>query len=206
MISKGRPKSEEKNRQIAEAAAWLFINNGFEGTSMDHIADRAGVSKQTVYSHFRSKEDLFQYAVSSKCVSYELSREFVHSDRPLKHTLMEVARRFNDLLMSEDSVHVHRLLVTSGEEHPALPKLFFEAGPQHMMDFVAEYLKEQVNLGRLAISDFDTAAEQFLCLVKGTAHMCALLNMPQNHDKDELERYLTSCVDMFVRAYTPGNH
>src|SRR5262252_9709636 len=44
---------------ILEAAATLFLRNGYLGTSVDDIAALAHVSKQTVYTHFADKEQLF---------------------------------------------------------------------------------------------------------------------------------------------------
>jgi len=54
----GRPKSEMKAKAIRDAASELFMTDGIERTSMDAIAQAAGVSKQTVYSHFKNKDDL----------------------------------------------------------------------------------------------------------------------------------------------------
>ena len=55
----GRPKDLGKRAAILDAAKRLFIQSGFDGTSMDQIATEAGVSKLTVYSHFGDKESLF---------------------------------------------------------------------------------------------------------------------------------------------------
>src|SRR6476660_182308 len=48
-----------KRRAIAEAAARIFIRDGFAGASVDDIAGEAGVSKPTVYAYFGNKETLF---------------------------------------------------------------------------------------------------------------------------------------------------
>lgn len=61
--SRGRPRDAEKNNAIVEAASLLFLEQGFDGTSMDEVAKRAGVSKQTVYSHFSGKEQLFSHVI-----------------------------------------------------------------------------------------------------------------------------------------------
>src|SRR5215510_5482659 len=52
-------RSARKRRAILEAAATLFVNNGYLGTSMDQVAALASVSKQTVYKHFVDKTSLF---------------------------------------------------------------------------------------------------------------------------------------------------
>ena len=52
-------RSAQKRRLIVEAATHVFLQNGYSGTSMDEIAARAGVSKQTVYKQFADKERLF---------------------------------------------------------------------------------------------------------------------------------------------------
>lgn len=53
-----------KHKTILEGAVKVFIENGFETSSMDKIAEVAGVSKRTIYNHFSSKEVLFQAIVA----------------------------------------------------------------------------------------------------------------------------------------------
>jgi len=61
-VSAGRAipaRTAEKRRAIVEAATRLFLQQGYDGTSMDEIAAAAAVSKQTVYKQFVDKEQLF---------------------------------------------------------------------------------------------------------------------------------------------------
>jgi TetR/AcrR family transcriptional regulator, regulator of autoinduction and epiphytic fitness len=60
---KKRDTSQKRNA-ILEGAIKVFTKNGFDASSMDHIADVAGVSKRTIYNHFPSKENLFQAIVA----------------------------------------------------------------------------------------------------------------------------------------------
>jgi len=69
------PRSRQKRAAILDAAGQLFCEHGLHLVSMDMVANAAGVSKQTVYSHFANKESLFAEAVGSKCVSSELMPE-----------------------------------------------------------------------------------------------------------------------------------
>ena len=57
--------SDRRHREIREAAIGIFLDNGYEGATMEDIAVRAGVSKQTVYKHFTDKQHLFANIVLS---------------------------------------------------------------------------------------------------------------------------------------------
>ena len=61
----GRPKDLAKRAAILEAAKQLFLEQGYQGVSMDQIAATAGVSKLTVYSHFGDKETLFAATITA---------------------------------------------------------------------------------------------------------------------------------------------
>ena len=72
-------RSDEKHRAIVRAAREVFLGNGYLGTNMDLIASRSGVSKQTVYTHFGSKEALFVEIVGSMTGD---AGDRVHHERP----------------------------------------------------------------------------------------------------------------------------
>ena len=55
---RGRPRSEKARRAILEAAADLLLDQGMARVSMDVVAERAGVSKATIYRWWPSKERL----------------------------------------------------------------------------------------------------------------------------------------------------
>ena len=57
-----------KREAILEAATRVFFESGYADASMDEIAREAGVSKQTVYSHFGAKEALFGAFIRDNCV------------------------------------------------------------------------------------------------------------------------------------------
>jgi len=53
-----RPRSERAHAQVLEAALRLFAERGIDATSMDAIAEAAGVSKATIYKHWSDKDAL----------------------------------------------------------------------------------------------------------------------------------------------------
>lgn len=200
--SRGRPRSETKRREILDAAVDLFTRNGYEGTSVDDIAAAAGVSKQTVYSHYGSKENLFGLAVSTKCKQSGIDPDAIDPNVPPEEMLPELARRFLNLVTSPGAIRVYAVCTGNAASHPELARLFFEHGPVQTKHVVADYLAAQVKAGRLEIEDTEEAAWQLLCMLKAEAHMRIQFNL-EPCSCEALERYVGSCVDMFLRAYRP---
>ncbi|KFX69918.1 TetR family transcriptional regulator [Pseudomonas taeanensis MS-3] len=201
----GRPKDLVKRQAILDAAKNLFISNGYDGSSMDAIAAEAGVSKLTVYSHFTDKETLFCAAVKSKCEEQlpELFFELA-ADAPIENVLLTIGRSFNALINSRESVELHRLMVTQATQNPKLSQLFYEAGPQRLLNEMARLLSRAELTGKLRIDDPHCAADQFFSLVKGGANFCLLIGCGEPLQGAAAEQHVQNAVTMFLRAYRPN--
>jgi len=201
----GRPKDLEKRAAILDAAKQMFPRLGFEGTSMDAIAASAGVSKLTVYSHFRDKETLFVEAIRQKCEEQLPPEFFAPSVRgPIRKTLLMIARGFFGLVVSDEAIGLARMLMADAcKGNSRLPQLFWEAGPKRSNDTLEHLLASATETGQLDVQDPHRAAGQFLCLVKGEYHMRRLIGCSEPITATETERHIESVVDMFLRAYAP---
>ena len=196
-----RTKSEEKRQQIIHAAGELFLSAGFEGVSMDKVALEAGVSKQTVYSHFGNKEDLFCAIINHKCTMHDLTDRFFDTNRPVHDVLRELAEHFTSLLMSKDAISVFRVCIADASNRAHVAELFWKAGPQQLNRLFANYLTEQNRLGKLHIDNPHFAAQQFLYMIKAEAYLLRALGQPDDHNLEQLPAYLDSCVAMFEKDY-----
>lgn len=200
--SPGRPKDMAKRRAILEAAKTLFLSNGYANTSMDAVALEAGVSKLTVYSHFTDKETLFTAAVVAKC---EEQLPVMYFDWPedtsAKDLLLNIARGFHGLINSDESVNLHRLMMTSGNQDPKLPRIFFEAGPMRMLQGMERLLGKMDQRGALRIDRPLIAAEHFFCLLKGAANFRLLYGCSDRLSETAAEEHVQDVVGLFMRAY-----
>lgn len=198
----GRPKDLAKRQAILEAAKTLFLSNGYDGSSMDAIAAEAGVSKLTVYSHFTDKETLFAAAVKSKCeeqlpeLLFELSQ-----DTPIETVLLNIGRGFHRLINSRESVELHRLMISLAAQDSKLSKMFFDAGPQRVLNEMEHLLKQAHAAGKLRIANPSSAADQFFCLIKGGANFRLLIGCCPALEGDAAEQHVQEAVQMFLRAY-----
>jgi AcrR family transcriptional regulator len=198
--SRGRPRSKAKRQDILEAATRLFTEQGYDGTSVDDIAAEAGVSKQTVYSHFGNKEKLFGVAVAQKVRDSGVDDEGIDVLEPPEVLLPRIARQFVGLVKSPEALRVYAICVNSTESHPRISELFYQHGPLRAVEVLAGYLETQQREGRLVPGDPRAAAWQFFCMLKGEAHMRAQFGL-EPLDAAAEDAYIDRCVEMFLRAY-----
>jgi TetR/AcrR family transcriptional repressor of mexJK operon len=200
----GRPKDLEKREAILEAAKRLFPEHGFDGVSMDAIAAEAGVSKLTVYSHFKDKGALFAETVRAKCEE-QLPPALFSADLkgPLRKQLRGIARGFFDLIMSPEALAMHRMMTTQAQTDSVLPQMFWDAGPRRVTEGLAQFLRAEVEAGELEIADVQRAASQFLCLLKGEMHARRMFGCCQTLSVRDVDAHLDATVDFFLRAYAP---
>ena len=200
----GRPKDLAKRQAILDAAKTLFLSHGYANTSMDAVAAEAGVSKLTVYSHFNDKETLFSAAVMAKCeeqlppLFFELPAGIA-----VEKVLLNIARGFHQLINSDESVNLHRLIMALGSQDPKLSLIFFEAGPQRMVQGMERLLTQIHDSGALSIDLPRNAAEHFFCLIKGAGNFRLLYGCGEPLDEEASESHVREVVGLFMRAYRP---
>ncbi|CAM3067850.1 TetR family transcriptional regulator [Pseudomonas floridensis] len=200
----GRPKDLEKRKAILESAKNLFVSNGYANTSMDAIASEAGVSKLTVYSHFTDKEALFSAAVVARCEEQMPAVLFHLAEGATVETaLLNIARAFQCLVNSPESLELHRLMVTLGVQDPQLSMIFFEAGPQKLISEMERVLIEIDAAGSLRIDSPLRAAEHFLNMVKGIHNFRLMVGCGAPLDEPTAEQHVREVVALFMRAYRP---
>jgi len=201
MKVKTRSKSQIKRQQILAAATELFTEQGYAATSMDLIANYGEVSKQTVYSHFGSKDELFAAAIEQKCDSYHMLDFDLDDITDPKQALLTLAQRFLTMLTSKEACAVHKICAYEAISHPTLSELFYQAGPEKITTEVAELMALLNERKILSIVNSHFAALQFLNMMKGEAWMRVEFNTKHQVSKNEIDAYLLSSVELFMRGY-----
>ncbi len=199
---KSRSKNEAKRQQILISATKLFTEKGYASASMALIAKEADVSKQTVYSHFGSKEDLFSAAISQKCDSSILF-EFnsLNLSDPYA-TLLEMGQRFFTMITSKEALAVHKICAFESRTYPKLSELFFQAGVERLTNEITKMMEYFDGQKLLSIPQPRYAAIQFLHMVKGEAWMRIEFNTQYQMPEHEVKEYIVNCVNFFLRGYS----
>ncbi|WP_061962525.1 TetR/AcrR family transcriptional regulator [Demequina flava] len=201
-----RPTSLEKRRAVLAAAEEEFLSGGYDTVSMDRIAARSGVAKQTLYAHFGSKEGLFLQLVTAMT---EETGDRVHAD-PLAVTsagdlpdaLHRLLSRQLDLVLTPRLMQLRRLVIGELGRFPDLARTLAERGPHRAIDILADVLADLDARGLLAVPHPGQAASQLNWLVMGQPVNDAMLlgdaSIPSAAERDS---HVRAAVRTFLAAY-----
>ena len=143
------------------AASALFFERGITATTMDSVADRAAVSKMTVYAHFADKPALLAAVFDRNTKSFRLPELSGGADLESSAAhLNEFGERLVAFLTRPEILKSARMMAESAEQYPDLAKAFYLAGPAAMLAKVTAFLRSLVEHGQLVIEDSELAAEQ----------------------------------------------
>lgn len=190
----GRSLSVLKRAQIIQAGKVVFLDKGFGAASMDVIAARAGVSKMTIYRHFRNKELLFAGVIDALCrkiIDDDLERMLT---LPPKQALEQFARKVVAIIFARETVELHRIVVAETRRFPRLGRLFYRSGPEACIGMLALYLRRHRKTGRLGGTSPRRLAEEFLDLIRGYPHLRVLLGVDTRRSEREMRRRIGRAV------------
>ncbi len=191
-----------KRRQILDGAYRIFMQQGFDATSMGDIAREAGVSKGTLYVYFDSKERLFQ-----ELVREEKARQFPAifainpNETDVRAVLTRIGRQFARFITQSHVVMAMRTIIAMAERMPDIAIEFFDSGPRQCANQLADYLRAQIATGSLAMADVDLAAAQFLELTQATLSRPPLFGIQEPLSDERIDAVVDSAVNMFLAAY-----
>lgn len=199
---RGRPRDPERCRRILEAARSHFYAHGLERASVEAIAADAGVSKMTVYSHFGSKEGLFEAVVqerTERVMGGVAGVQTLDATQP-EQALMAIGEQFLKLTREEDALGKFRSVYGAAGAQPEACQAFYRQGPGRLIDELATYLRRADAAGTLKVPHPQRAADLFLSMFMGDGHIRGLLmlEMPSTRDNRAL---LREAVRVFMAAY-----
>ena len=199
-------RSARKHRAIVQAAITLFVSKGYDGTNVEEIATKAGVSKQTVYKHFDDKERLFMETVLATTDRVDqvitLVTGALADTQDLEKELGQLSRRFITVLMEPQLLRLRRLVIANAERMPELGRSWYEQGFERVLATLASCFERLARQKLLRLDDPLLAANHFVGL---------LLWIPMNEamfagsyramSTAALDRHVDAAVHTFLAAY-----
>lgn len=204
---RGRPANEALGQTIVDAAYELFVEYGSQATTLDKVAQRAKVSKLSIYRHFENKEALFSAAIAARCHQFAPQVLFEGVDGSAEDQLMAVGSSLLRTLLSPDVRSVEAMIMADKSNQNSLSRLHYEAGPAHVIGQVEALLRQLHAKGLLNVPDPLRSARLFAALFKGSDLLIiARFDEARAQDDNEIESYCRSAVAMFIAAHRGNDH
>jgi TetR/AcrR family transcriptional repressor of mexJK operon len=205
--SGGRPSHDEalkRDERLIAIAASMFMERGFEGTSIDAVAEAAGVGKATLYARYKDKGELFAAVLQRKIdcwLALNETAEEAASGR-IDDVLLALARRTIAGALAPEAVAINRIVMAESARFPSLAKHMHEQGWQRSNAAVAALLDRFAKAGQIEVEDTTVAADLFLSLIIGRQTRMAMLGIET--DPEQVDQRVQAAVRLFLNGMRPG--
>ena len=198
----GRPSQDEARRRderLIEIAARTFMEKGFDATTIDAVAEAAGVGKATLYARYRDKGALFA-AVCQRKIDLWLVPLSQAAAAPASgqayEALLAIARAMMASAMAPEALSISRILIAQAPRFPELARTAHQEGWQRSISALSAVLSQFVTDGQIAVEDCDLAADLFLSLVIGRQTRLAMLGI--DTDPAQVDHRIQAAVRLFL--------
>lgn len=195
-----------KREQILQGAMRVFLHQGYAKTSMDRVAAAAGVSKQTIYSHFQDKEGLFTALIERVTIrrfqielgfdaSYQTTPTLPLHGEPAQ-LLRKLAEIFLHKMSDAEYLSFIRLVIAESARFPQLAKLYSCTVIQRGCQSLSTYFQAHPELN---IVDTEATARIFLGSL-----MSFVLSQELLHGKHTMPIAKERLIESLIRLVLSG--
>jgi AcrR family transcriptional regulator len=204
----GRPPKEmagDVKARILDAAQRVFLKRGYQGASLDEIAETAPASKPTIYAHFPGKEALFEAVVARVLDGLTNFDGFDPKGRTVQDKLTSLGTELVERFLDE-TIGITRATIAEADRFPALSRDVHEHGRDRAAAAVSHVLSDATHkLSRGPTAAFSTkrslaTAQIFMDLILLPMLMRALMGEGAKELRGELHAFVRERVSFFLAA------
>jgi AcrR family transcriptional regulator len=203
---RGRPqlRSDEETRGIIyDAARHEFAANGYAATSTEMVARRAGISTKTLYRLIPNKAALFESMVSDRLD--QLARALDVTLSAVDGTDIEIAlitalMFCAEISLDSEVVALQRSVLQESSQFPDLATTFYKNGVTRLIAALADWLRIQIQRGRLKLDDPNEAAGILVGMVASAPQRAAIYGGVPLPSRSQIERRVKFCASLFLKG------
>ena len=151
---------------IVAAAGKLFLDLGFERTTMERVASEASIGLMTLYRHFRNKAALFQVVMETECAMATVVPDLQEVwARPPHEALQTFGEAVIKVLVSPRQLALRRLVIAEGARFPELGQAWHDYGPARGKAEVADYVARRIQANDMAATNIEAFARMYIGLL-----------------------------------------
>jgi AcrR family transcriptional regulator len=195
-----RRRKAERPQEIIEAAFAEFSRNGYATTTLDRIAERAGVTKGTIYVYFENKEHLFISMVEdSTKAAHETVQEMYETHEGSTVDLLRAQFSFIYRHIVEDKRRreVVRMLIAEASRFPELADRYYDEILRPCLDQLKQAIQRGINRGEIRKSSI---AESPQVVIAPIALVDLWMMMFDDRRPLDLKTYFNAHLDLVLNG------
>lgn len=193
---KGRPIDRSKDRAILRAARALLFAQGPQAVTMEAVAERAGISKATLYARHADRDQLLRAVIEAE--SFVMTRSFGQAPRTQDELSTALVRFMSSSSTFLASKRYQRLI----QAMAGARKTIYQNGPQRIHQVLSAYLASAAAQGLLQCAHPDQSAERLLGMMMGLDFVRAVYGMPAHRrSRADRERHMRGIVQDFLALH-----
>ena len=190
----------DTKQRILSASLELFASKGYAGTSMNDIISKVGISKGSVYWHFKSKEEIFVKVLTD---SYREWIELVNSELKNLSDPIEKLRKYGRLFIATVDMPVWRISPETywnefGEENQKILDECFSLDDNIIMGIFEEAIAE----GMLTFDNAERFTWIYISSLEGMFEKVIISYKNEDGMMEKHEKYAMAAIDMFLETIT----
>ena len=192
-------RKDDRPAEITAAAIEVFAEQGYDGTRVDDVARRAGISKGLLYLYFKTKEELFKAVIKSFVVPKvnALKSAVESSDLSAEEFLRGPFLDFAKQIPKSPVKVLVRLLVAEGPKHPDLTAYYWDNVVSQGLAALGQVIEKGVRDGEFRPSALDDYPQLLLSPVMFSVIWSIVFQSAQVLDTDKM---LDAHIDMILSA------
>lgn len=192
-----------RREAMLQAATELFLEKGFERTSLCEVVWRSKGSRSTLYEQFGNKEGLLRSMIATACERvWQVVDTDADSPSLSEEALVDLGVRFVGAALAPDAVAVYRIVTAEGRRVPGIAEHFFASGPRILQERLAERFRKA--LKEDAAGSPDQMAKVFLGAVLGDFHFRQVVGLSPSPTPEDIEAYVRVAVRIFLQGIGRG--
>jgi AcrR family transcriptional regulator len=202
--ARGRPQlrsDEETRHMVIEAAAKEFQANGYAGTSMSAVAERAGISTKTMYRLIPTKAEMFIKVVADRIQMFMLVVDDEKLDADgLLPALVRILIAYGRLTLSEETIALNRLVISENDRFPEIGDAFYETAIKRTNVAIATWLRRQNERGLIDLPNTQAATGMLRGMMIMELQREVMLGRRSAPDEQEIAERAALCARLFLRG------
>ena len=195
-----RQIAADNRATILEAATGLFLDLGYDRTSLAKVADRAGVSKATLFKQFPTKAELFRAMVL--CAGDAEGAEYPEpSAGDFLAGLTDLGRAYADLLSRPRMTELIRAVITESARFPELREQILDFGTLPVLRALRRFLEAADIRGEAQVDDVEVASAQFLGMIATVVFWPRLVHVGWSLTDEEVRHTVDEAAQTIVARY-----